>query len=133
MATLSGKLGKVLVGAVTVQEVTEWTFNPTSNNPSYATGSPATPANAGYKQRVVGVQDGSGTINGKYDSDNPVQDILWTGLPVTLKLYVDATHFYVVPAVIDSLNAGAEQDEGAIVEWSADFSINGKYTMMASF
>lgn len=124
MAVLSGKNGKVRIGSSDLAEITGWTFNPTSNNPSYASS-----GTAGFKKREAGVKDGSGTISGKYDKADPIQDRMDVGAKVTLELHVDAAeHKFIVPAIIDSITYTTDMDDGEIVSFDADFSINGAFT-----
>jgi hypothetical protein len=48
MPTISGKDGKVLIGAVALADITRWTFNATSANPAYASSS-----TAGYRPMAL--------------------------------------------------------------------------------
>ena len=121
MATFSGKDGKVNDGTSDIADITRWTFTKTSNNPAYASSS-----SAGFRKRVAGVKDGSGAIEGKYQNDTA--PILDEGEEVTVKLYVDTTHFYSVPVIIDSFQLETDIDRGEVVGWSADFSTNGAWT-----
>jgi len=126
MATASGKDGKVVVGATTLAEITHWTFRTESNNVAY--GSSAT---AGFRRRVAGIKDGRGTVRGKLDPADPLDSIFDEGDTVTLLLYVDATHFYSVPALVDSVEFEVDIDRGDIVGWIAEFSADGAWTKPA--
>ncbi|MHB1033232.1 MAG: hypothetical protein ACYC35_23905 [Pirellulales bacterium] len=121
MATISGKDGKVTSGASDVADITRWTFTKKSNNPAYASSS-----TAGFKKRLGGIREGSGSIEGKFQ--NNAAPALAEGDAVTLKLYLDATHFYTVPAVIDAVSVEVDINAGQIVGWSAEFSTNGAWT-----
>jgi hypothetical protein len=123
MTGISGKNGKVQIVSSDVAECTGWTFNPTSNNPSWGSCD-----GGGYKQRVAGVKDGSGSIEGKFNPDDPIYDHLEEGTSVVLKLYINATAYYRVPAIIDSFSLEVDMDDGDVVGWSADFSTNGAWT-----
>ncbi len=121
MATFSGKDGKVNDGTADIADITRWTFTKTSNNPAYASSS-----SSGFRKRVAGVKDGSGTIEGQYQNDAaPTID---EGDEVTLKLYVDASHFYSVPAIIDSFQLETDIDRGEVVGWASNFATNGAWT-----
>ena len=119
----SGKDGKVIVGTSDLAHVTGWTFNATSNNPSFASSS-----TAGFKNRDAGVKDGTGTISGKYDKTEPIDGVMAEGSCVTLKLYQDAARFITVPAVIDGITFNQDIDDGEIHSWDADFSITAAWT-----
>ncbi|MCA9100060.1 MAG: hypothetical protein KDA63_02860 [Planctomycetales bacterium] len=125
MAVISGKNGKVNDGTSDVAEITGWTLRTESNKLAYASSS-----SGGYRKRVAGVRDGSGRIEGKLDatSANAITEVLDVGDALTLKLYVDATHFYSVPAVIDSLDVEVDINTGEPVGWRGEFSANGAWT-----
>jgi hypothetical protein len=105
-------------GSANGANVTSWSFNPTSNNPAFATES-----TGGYKDRVAGIQDGSGSIEGKWDGSADFT----VGAEVTMTLS-DGTNSYSVPAIIDSYSVEVNATDGEPVSWSADFSINGAWT-----
>jgi len=123
MATISGKDGKVLIGAVALADITRWTFNATSANPAYASSS-----TAGYRRRVAGIKEGAGRIAFKLDPADPISDDLNEGDAVTLLLYVDATHFYTVPALVDALELEVDISSGDVLGGTASFSTNGAWT-----
>lgn len=123
MATISGKNGKVLIGTTALAEITDWTFHTTSVNHAYASSS-----TGGYRQRVAGVKDGSGSIGFKLDPADPITDDFDEGSSVTLLLYIDATHFYSVPAVVDSIQLAVDISSGDVLGGTAVFSANGAWT-----
>lgn len=130
MAGISGKDGSVeLTGAPAGDgaqaEITGWTLNTSSNNPSWASST-----NPGYKKRVAGVKDCNGSISGKYNSDNVLFDSLLPGVSVTLTLKLSGSAgFYAVPALIDDFNLEVDMDNGDVVGWTANFSGNGAWTV----
>jgi len=114
MAVYSGTGGTVN----SVTQITSWSFNPTSNNSAWGSSS-----TNGYKDRVVGVKDGSGSIEGKWDGTAPYT----VGAEVSLSLVAN-TGSFTVPAVIDSFSVEVDVDDGEVVGWSAEFSINGAWS-----
>jgi hypothetical protein len=118
----SGKNGKVRIVNTDVADVLKWTWNQTSNNPSYASNS-----TAGHKKRVLGVKDGTGTI--EFLRDSAAAQIINVGESVTLLLYEDGTKNHSVPAVIDSLSEAVDVDNGDLVRMTANFSQNGAPTL----
>ena len=126
MAGISGQNGKVLAGATTIAEVTGHNFTRRSNNPAW--GSSSIP---GEKQRVPGVKDSSGSIDFKYDPDDPVPAVLDAGDTVTLYLYLNATVYHTVPAVIDEISYETDVDEGGIVGGSFSYSQTAAPTLPA--
>jgi hypothetical protein len=123
MATLSGKDGKLKLGATTIADVTSWILETRSQNHAYASSS-----TSGYRRRVAGVRDGGGRIDFKLDFADPITDDFDVGSQVTLLLHLDATRFYSVPAVIDVLRFEVDVDTGDVIGGRAEFSTNGAWT-----
>jgi len=117
MAGESGKDGKVLAGATQVAEITGWSLNPTANNPSW--GSSSVP---GFKQRVAGVRDATGSFDYKYDVSSRVHATLKEGDTVTLNLYFNATDYIIVPAVIDAMTFEVDVSDGEVHGGTCSFS-----------
>lgn len=115
--------GGVKVGATTIAEVKNWSFNPKSNNPAYSSNK-----TGGYKERVAGVKDGSGSLEGVWDPADMFIAVIDVGTEVTLDLFITATQKFVVPAIIDDYDFTVDMDEGEIVGWTANFSTNGAWT-----
>lgn len=123
MTTISGKNGKVMVGAAALAEITDWTLHTTSRNHAYASSS-----TGGYRRRVAGVKEASGTIGFKLDVSSAITNTFDEGSSVTLLLHLDATHFYTVPAIIDSLRLAVDISAGDVLSGTAAFSSNGAWT-----
>ncbi len=122
MATISGTNGKVMVGATTLAEITDWTFQSSSNNHAYASSS-----TGGFRRRIPGVKDGSGNIGFKLDPANPITNNFDEGSSVTLLLYLAATRYYSVPAVIDSIHLAVDISSGDVLGGTAIFSADGAW------
>jgi len=121
---ISGKNGYVVAGSTTLAEITGWRFTPTSNNPAWASSS-----TGGYKTRVAGVADGSGSFDYVYSKTNLLSaGGITVGASVTLKLYIDTDDYYQVPAIIDSISIDVDMNDGNQVSGSCDFSITAAWT-----
>lgn len=124
---ISGVNGDVLIEEEQLQEVRKWTFKPTQNNPSY--GSNRT---AGYKKRVPGIKDATGSIGIAYVPGQPVYGTgpgqIREGAQPELALYIDDFHYIDAPVIIDSMTFEVDLDEGSIVTCDADFSASGLWT-----
>ena len=121
MSTKSGKDGKVLIGAAELAAITGWRLTTTSFNPAHASSS-----TGGSKTRHPGVKDSSGAIAFKLDFSNPITDDFDEGAVVTLKLYLDDSRFYSVPAIIDSIEFDdVDIDDGRTLGGVAYFSGTG--------
>lgn len=123
MAAISGKGGSVLVASSDLVEVTNWELTRTSNNPSWASNT-----SNGYKKRVAGVKDSTGTFSTKYDPTDPLTDHLEEGDEVTLELLATSGKTISVPAIIDELKVACDMDEGEPVGYDVSFSSNGAWT-----
>ena len=123
MATFSGKDGQVLRDSTTLADVTRWRLKTTANNRAYASS-----ATGGHKRRLRGVKDGGGDFAFLLNRADPVTGQLAEGDLVTLKLYVDTTNFFTVPAIIDSLSLEVDVSSGDVVGGTAEFSADGAWT-----
>ena len=83
---LSGKDGNVDVGGTDVAEITSWSFNPTANVSAWGSSD-----SSGYKKRLAGTKDGTGSMAGKFKEDDQMHATFKEGDEVTLKLYLDST------------------------------------------
>jgi hypothetical protein len=120
MAVLSGKNGTLFLGGSEITPVSNWKLVATSNNPDYAAND-----TGGWKKRVAGVRDASGSFEIKA-ADNqhcPVEE----GDAPTLNLHLDNTgnNYYEVPAIIDKISVDVNISKGEIVAYVVDFSGNG--------
>lgn len=118
---ISGKSGKVLIGATAVAEVTKWRFDKEAFARRYASS-----ATGGFKRTLSGVQSGSGTIEFKFDMT--AASPLVQGAAVTLLLYLDASHFYSVPAVVTGVKVEVDIDGGDVIGGVAAFDTDGPWT-----
>jgi|TARA_R110000824_G_scaffold120382_5_gene275661 hypothetical protein len=118
MAVISGKNGTVNFGGAQ-SDATGWSLALTSNNPAY--GSSDT---SGYKKRVGGIKDWSGSYSAKLDGTSvPV-----AGASVAVSFSTDGTNTWSGTAVCDSVNIEVDMDDGDVVGYSVDFSGNSVVT-----
>ena len=123
MSVLSGKSGKIQIGASTVQDCQSWQWSRSVVELAYASCS-----TSGYKKRLAGVKDHSGSLKGLFDTSAPPEDYFSEGDLVTLNLFIDAVSYYIVPAMITKLDVEVDNNEGDLVPWSADFGGNGAWS-----
>lgn len=116
---VSGKSGKVLVGASQVASITEWSLDKEAHISTYYSSD-----GGGFQQAVVGALKASGTISFELDVSAAMGIV--EGTSATLKLYVDATHFWSVPAVLKNFKVSTKLI-GDVVGGSADWESNGTY------
>lgn len=125
---ISGINGDVLIEEDQINEVRKWSFKPTSNNPSY--GSNKT---QGYKKRVPGIKDASGSIGLAYAPGNPCYGTgpgqIREGSQPEVALYIDDFHYISLQVIINSMAFEVDLDEGSIVTCDADFAASGLWTL----
>ena len=86
----------------------------------------ASNATGGCKRTLPGVQSGVGMIEFKWDT--AAASPLSQGAAVTLLLYLDATHYYSVPAVVTTIKLLIDIDTGQPIGGAADFETDGPWT-----
>ncbi len=110
----------MLVSDAVVAEVTRWRFQKDAATRRYASN-----ATGGCKRTLPGVQSGSGSIEFKWDASGPSP--LAQGAAITLLLYLDATHYYSVPAVVQTVKLLVDIDTGDPVGGAANFETDGPW------
>ena len=125
MATVAGKIGKVQLGAVTVAEIDDWTYNPSADVLE------TTAFGATSKTRVAGLMDNSGSFKGRLDTTDTngqiaLRTALLAGTVVALNLFTDATHAYRGNAILKG--APAKSGVATLVEVQYDFMGTGDWT-----
>ena len=118
MAVISGKDGTVSVGGA-VSDATSWSLSLTSNNPSWAS-----PSTSGYKNRVSGIKDTTGSYSAKANGTIPVPGASHASCAFTL----DGSTTWTLNVVIDAVNLEVDMDDGDVVGYSVDFSGNSAVT-----
>ena len=123
MATFSGKDGKVLSGSTTLADITHWRLKTIAKNVAYASS-----ATGGYKRRLAGVKDAQGSFTFRLNASDAMTAQLDVGDLATLKLYLDATNFFSVPAIIDVVELETDISTGKVVGGAVEFSADGAWT-----
>lgn len=127
MPAASGQYADIKVGSCSLVECTEWTMDDSVADFPYSSC-----ATSGHKKRVTGPRDSTGTLAGIFDPDDPIHGLIEPGDAVTLKLFTKSGKGHSVPAVIISLNHGAQIEEGSPLRWNATWGQNGAPTLNGS-
>lgn len=103
MAALAGNGGLVKIGTNTVALMDSWELSPSADMLDI------TSFGDSWKNKIAGLKDWNAKISGKYDmTDINGQAALWTaflnGTTVSLKLYVDDTHYLSGSAFVKSMS-----------------------------
>jgi hypothetical protein len=120
MSAVSGQYGRAKMGGTALVECTRWDMDESVVEHVYSSC-----ATAGYRKRVAGPKDKTGTIEGIFDPDSPIHNQIEPGDEVTLELFYEAAKHHQVPAMILTLNTGAEIEGGDPLRWRATWGLNG--------
>jgi len=120
---ISGKSGKVYVDAVEVADVRNWKVNRASDNKEYASSS-----TAGWKKRVAGNRDWSGSFE-VYLQDGDMTLAFDDGDDITLILQTDSGQTFTGPAIVDGIDYDDNIEGGDPVAGTVNFSGDGAYTI----
>ena len=123
MTLITGDEGKVLAGGTPVADITGWTFRTSVVSRSYSSS-----ATGGYERQLIGASSGRGTFAFQLDLANPLTDQLQEGSSVTLRLHVDTSRYYSVPALIEALEMEVHVNGDKLVGGQAEFATNGAWT-----
>lgn len=106
-----------------IPEVRKWTTKPKADAKEYASSS-----TAGKKKRLPGVGDFDGSIDFYVDEATRIDSMFQPGDVGYLKLYEDATTFFIAPVYIDDISYETDIEGGNIVGGTVSFSGNGDLT-----
>ncbi len=124
MSALSGKDGKIVIGSTSVAEIRSWRLTTSAANPEYGSS-----ASGGYKTTSPGIKSGRGSARYVLNTSDPLTAHFEEGDLVTLLLYVDDSHYYTVPARIESLSVEVDIDETReVVGGTFEFKTHGAWT-----
>lgn len=123
MAVIGGKDGTVNNGSA-VGNVKNWSITHTSNNSAWGSSS-----TGGYKNRVPGTKDWSGTITVARDVAAVIPFVV--GNTYTLNLTENGTKFYTGNGIVDSVAETIDVDNGTQTDVVVAFSAAGALTVPA--
>ena len=110
-------------GATTLPHVRSWSLSVVADNPEFGSSS-----TAGWKGRVVGMRDASGSIECYGDDTERINAILKPQDTGTIELYENATLKWSIPAIIDSVDVEGNPESGDPVSVTINFSATGALT-----
>jgi hypothetical protein len=123
MALLVGDNGKVFSGNTEVADITSWTFETSVGGFSFSTSH-----TKGYTRRILGNKSGRGKFTFRVDTNEPPWEVLYEGCQTTLKLKLDSTRYYSVPAVIETLKFEVDTSGGKPIVGEATFVTDRAWT-----
>ncbi len=128
-STITGRNGKVVVGATLVARITQWAINPTLA----ATSEWGDSDGAGWTNRAGGRRDATFTIEGKFDTDvtRNAFNLFAAGDIAIVTLWLDETalRYYDFPrALCMDFNLTTDPDTEEVTGWTASFGADGAMT-----
>lgn len=121
----TGKDGKAVVDGTLIARLTQWNFQETADGSAWGDSD-----GAGYTNRTAGRKDLTGTIEGKFDTDDDVYDVFRPGDIVELILWQTTTagDYWALPRVlIQNFSLTYNVDTQEVVGWTANFGSDGIY------
>ncbi len=112
MAIMSGKDGTCNGGT----DITSWSINMTQSTAAWHSSE-----SSGFKQRLLGVKDATGSFSGKCNSTIPAAGDIVTALAMT-----GADKTWTLGAVLTSVTIECDVDDGDVISYSADWEACGK-------
>ncbi len=126
MPVLSGKRGTLFLDAIEISPTSNWTISIAGNLKAYAAND-----TVGWKKRVAGVFDSTGTFEVKI-SNEVGQDAcpVEKGGTYTALFYIDAvaaipTGWYEVPIMVATIDVDDDIDDGEIAAFAITWEGNG--------
>lgn len=125
MAVLSGKGGTVTWNSGAVSQILSWTCNETVVDSSFGSSS-----TSGWKNRVAGTRDWSGSFRALYDTTiaPTVGQGTATGSAVSLVLGIAASESLTGNAMVTGVEMEVDVDNGTYVAYVVSFGGNGELT-----
>ena len=123
MAVISGKNGKITLGASDLAEVRNWRFSMNANIKKYASSS-----TAGHEKSVKGMFGGTVSAELVYDPADPLEDRLKVGDTATLLCKDNATRTWTIPVRISTMDHEVQVEEGEPLTMSIEAECNGAWT-----
>lgn len=120
---LGSKNGKITLNSTEVLDVTSWNVEKVADNKPYASSS-----TAGYRKRVSGVKDWTGTLEVLPNDTPKLESYCEVGDTKTVELFLDGTLKYSGPIIIDKIGVKVDIQSGEVIAGTVDFSGNGAWT-----
>ena len=123
---VAGKLGKVVLETNKVVGIKNWSLELSIDSLE------TTELGSDWKSYISGLKEWSASSEGDYavhadaTGQQALQDAYLAGTDVTVKLYVDATHYYTGKAIVTSMSVEDPVDD--VVSISIEFTGNGELT-----
>jgi hypothetical protein len=121
-SAIGGTEGQATIDGVRVARLTNWSMNRSSSESAWGDSD-----SEGWTFRKTARHDGTGSLGGKFDDDNPPHNLFDDGDIVSLILWLNTTKYYAAPSArIQNFQLEVNQDTKEVVGWTADWGTDGK-------
>ena len=123
--TLTGRLGRFVVGTTLVARTTKWDVNPKLASKSEWGDSDS----AGYTNRASGRWDATFTAEGKFDTTREQYDLFMPGdiLIATLWMNITALYWDFPRALCDDFKLSVDIDSEEVIGWTSSWGADGVF------
>lgn len=121
----TGVDGKVVVEGQKVARITKWSLNPKAGVSEWGDSD-----GAGFTLALAGRRGATGTMEGKFDTEDEVYDLFREGDDVEVVLWQStiAADYWALPcAIISDFSLEYDVDGQGVVGWSANFTVSGRF------
>jgi hypothetical protein len=126
---ISGNQGSVIANSSSIAELIKWAYDEEDSGQDYNAVSGLHTDGKVYNKTVEGNKKANGSIEGKYDSGNPIGAVLTVGALITLVLYQSKpNNYYSFQARIRKIHKEADIDSAAVQPFTADYVSDGPIT-----
>lgn len=120
--TITGRLGKFVVGTTMIVRTTQWNVSPKLASTNEWGDSDS----AGYTNRSAGRKDATFTAEGKFDTNTEVYDTFFIGDIAIATLWVNATLYWDFPrALCMDFNLVVNIDTEEVIGWTSSWGADG--------
>lgn len=122
--TVTGRLGKHVVGSTLVARITTWAVNPTLASSSEWGDSDSN----GFTNRAAGRKDATFTTEGKFDTTNRVYDLFQPEDNAISTLWLDTTRYWDFPRSLNTdFTLTVDVDTEEIIGWTSAWGADGVF------
>ncbi len=118
MAVLKGYSGNIKSGTTTIGEMSDWSLDVNADIVDTSAFGDE------WKKKTATQKDWSGSCSGRLYPADAGQTALTIGADVTMRFYVDSSHYYSGAGIVESISRSASV--GGVIEVTFNFTGNGE-------
>lgn len=121
-SVLMGDLGEIVADGTAIARATQWSQSRKIGESAWGDSD-----SEGHTMRKGARRDATGSLEGKFDTDDPFYDLIAEGDEPALVLWATRTlYWYFSCVLITGYNLAVNMDSKEVVGWSADWGESGK-------